>query len=236
MLINITASAEEYFKQIIACQAKNMKVNCVNLRIKAINIGCSSAGIELAYCLPGEEDENDIIIAFKDFILYVDHNSELALLNSVIDYKFDDNQHYQQNQNLRCSHNNKNNHKYINANGNGKLHIKAPYLYENHKKTENFEPQNENNSIFNEINKFIIEEINPWLARHKGMIKLIELYELNNGISISLEFSGGCKGCSMVQFTLKHNIEKLLKNKFKEIVLIKDLTEHVSGKNPYYID
>ena len=207
MLIDITESAKAHFKNIIASQAKEIKVKKLNLKIKVINPGSSKAGIELSYCLAGEQHPSDLPIDLKDFILYVDQNSEQALLDAIIDYR-SDNQ----------------------AGNDGKLHIKAPFLY---KKLDNSNA-NQNSLLFNEINQFIIEEINPWLARHKGMVKLSEVNELEEGVSVSLEFGGGCKGCSMINFTLKKGIEKTLKNKFSQIVLIKDITDHVTGKNPYY--
>ena len=207
MLINITEAAKAHFKDIIASQAKEIKVKKLNLKIKVTNPGSSKAGIELSYCLSGEQHPSDLPIDLKDFILYIDQNSEQALLDAIIDYR-SDNQ----------------------AGNDGKLHIKAPFLY---KKLDNSN-DNQNSLLFNEINQFIIEEINPWLARHKGTVKLSEVNELEEGVSVSLEFGGGCKGCRMINFTLKKGIEKTLKNKFSQIVLIKDITDHVTGKNPYY--
>lgn len=207
MLIDITEAAKIYFKEIIDSQAKEIKVNKLNLKIKVTDPGSSTVGIELSYCLAGEQHPSDIPINLKDFILYVEQNSEQALLDAIIDYR-SDNQ----------------------ASNDGKLHIKAPFLY---KKFDN-STDNQNSLLFNEINQFIMQEINPWLARHKGKVKLSEVNELNEGVSISLEFGGGCKGCSMINFTLKKGIEKTLKNKFTQIVLIKDITDHVTGKNPYY--
>ncbi|TDJ06254.1 MAG: hypothetical protein E2O68_05215 [Deltaproteobacteria bacterium] len=50
--------------------------------------------------------------------------------------------------------------------------------------------------------------------------------------SLFLQFSGGCQGCSQASATLRPGIERLLK--FYFINKIEDMTEHRSGKNPYY--
>lgn len=106
-----------------------------------------------------------------------------------------------------------------------KLSIKAPYLK---LPTE----QSNNLSLFDKINNFLIREINPTLARHGGMVQLITVSEEQQ--EVVLQFSGGCKGCSMVDFTLKHSIEKSLRSKFPEIVKITDITNHTDGKNAFY--
>ena len=189
MLIDITEAAKTHFKNIIDSQAKETKVKKLNLKIKVTDPGSSTAGIELSYCLAGEQHPSDIPINLKDFILYVEQNSEQALLDAIIDYRSDNQADNQ-------------------ASNDGKLHIKAPFLY---KKFDNF-TDNQNSLLFNEINQFIIQEINPWLARHKGMVKLSEVNELEEGVAVSLEFGGGCKGCSMINFTLKKGIEKIKGN------------------------
>lgn len=100
-----------------------------------------------------------------------------------------------------------------------KLSIKAPYL------TANID-------LFNKIKNFLATEINPILARHRGLIKLLTVNE-EIGEAV-LQFGGGCKGCSMVDFTLKHSIEKSLKAKFPEIKLIRDATDHTECNDAFY--
>lgn len=104
-----------------------------------------------------------------------------------------------------------------------KLSIKAPYL--KNKDITNF-------SFFDKINDFLIKEVNPILARHGGVVQLLSVNEEDK--EIVLQFGGGCKGCSMVDFTLKHSIEKSLKSKFPEIVSIKDITNHTDGQDAFY--
>ena len=64
-------------------------------------------------------------------------------------------------------------------------------------------------------------------------ILLFYFYQTSAEESGVLQFGGGCKGCSMIDLTLKQSIEKSLRNKFSEIVLIKDATNHAEGKNPF---
>jgi Fe/S biogenesis protein NfuA len=45
---------------------------------------------------------------------------------------------------------------------------------------------------------------------------------------------GGCRGCGMVDVTLKQGIEKLIRQNIPEISEIYDTTDHASGTNPYY--
>lgn len=106
-----------------------------------------------------------------------------------------------------------------------KLSIKAPYL-----KLPNSEDHDL--SFFDRINNFLIKEINPVLAKHGGMVQLVSVGAEQQ--EVVLQFSGGCKGCSMVDFTLKHSIEKSLKAKFPEIVTITDITNHMDGQNAFY--
>lgn len=194
MSLVLTESAKAHFAALIKAQPKKSQETILNLRIQAIDIGTAKANVEISYCPYGQEDSSDMAVDCGNFILYVEKGSELALTNAIIDYRIDE----------------------IN---NAKLHIKAPYL-----KDLDVKSDNKNISLFDKINFFLQKEINPVLARHNGLVELLEFNE-NHG-EIAVRFSGGCKGCSMVDFTLKNGIEKALKDKFPEILLVKDVTEH----------
>lgn len=103
-----------------------------------------------------------------------------------------------------------------------KLSIKAPYL--------KGEQLNEDASLEDRIQNVLDVEINPNLAMHGGSVALESL--IDESIVI-LRFSGGCQGCSMSTVTLKNGIERVLKEKFPEIVEIRDVTDHNEGDNPY---
>jgi len=104
----------------------------------------------------------------------------------------------------------------------GQLSIKAPYLKGRAPTTDR--------PLKEQLQYVIDTEINPNLAGHGGRVSLVDIVE---GGVVVLQFGGGCHGCGMVNITLKHGIEKTLKEKFPEIVEIRDVTDHTTGKDPY---
>ena len=104
----------------------------------------------------------------------------------------------------------------------GQLSIKAPFLKGRAPAT--------GSSLQEQIQFVIDSEINPNLAGHGGKVSLVDILE---GGIVVLQFGGGCHGCGMASITLKHGIEKTLKEKFPEIVEIRDATDHTTGKDPY---
>ncbi len=80
------------------------------------------------------------------------------------------------------------------------------------------------------VKKVIDEQINPALAMHGGFVHLIDVKDSK----VYIELGGGCKGCGMVDVTLKQGIETMLKQNVPEITEILDTTDHASGTNPYY--
>ena len=106
--------------------------------------------------------------------------------------------------------------------GEGQLSIKAPFL-----KGKGM-PEG---SLQEKIEYVIETEINPALAGHGGRVFLVNLLE--DKIAV-LQFGGGCHGCGMAHVTLKQGIEKSLKEKFPELIEIRDITDHTTGVDPYY--
>lgn len=104
----------------------------------------------------------------------------------------------------------------------GQLSIKAPYL-------KGHAPGSDS-SLRERIQYVIDSEINPNLASHGGRVKIVDILQEK---IVVLEFGGGCHGCGMAGVTLKHGIEKTLREKFPEIVEIQDATDHTTGKDPY---
>lgn len=84
--------------------------------------------------------------------------------------------------------------------------------------------------LFERVVFFIESEVNPELAGHGGMVRLVEITGANEAV---LQFGGGCQGCSMADITLKQGIEKNLCDRFPEITAVLDATDHASGDNPY---
>jgi Fe/S biogenesis protein NfuA len=80
--------------------------------------------------------------------------------------------------------------------------------------------------------RYVLEaEVNPRIAAHGGRVSLLEIDA--NGV-VLLQFGGGCHGCGMVDVTLKHGVEKTLRERVPEITEVRDATDHAGGSNPYY--
>jgi Fe/S biogenesis protein NfuA len=87
-------------------------------------------------------------------------------------------------------------------------------------------------SLVERLNYMIETDVNPGLASHGGKVVLIEITEDKTAV---LQFGGGCNGCSQVDVTLKHGIEKQMLVEFEgEILAVKDATEHEAGEHSYY--
>ncbi len=72
-------------------------------------------------------------------------------------------------------------------------------------------------------------EINPAVARHGGVVELIDVQDA----MVLLRMAGGCQGCGMADVTLRQGIEVLLKKRVPEIRGLVDVTDHSAGTNPY---
>ncbi|KRE88972.1 Fe/S biogenesis protein NfuA [Frateuria sp. Soil773] len=80
--------------------------------------------------------------------------------------------------------------------------------------------------------RYVLEaEVNPRIAAHGGRISLLEVSA--DGVVV-LQFGGGCHGCGMADVTLKHGVEKTLRERVPEITEVRDATDHSRGSNPYY--
>jgi Fe-S cluster biogenesis protein NfuA len=72
--------------------------------------------------------------------------------------------------------------------------------------------------------------INPAVAMHGGMVRLIDV----QGNTIFIQMGGGCQGCGMADVTLKQGIEVEIRAAIPEVGEILDTTDHAAGRNPYY--
>lgn len=108
-------------------------------------------------------------------------------------------------------------------NNKGNLTFKAPLL----KRTD----VPESAPLFEKLAHFFQTTVNPSLAGHGGFAKLESVSD--DGV-VKVSFSGGCKGCSLVNITLKDGIEANLKQAFpgqiKEVI---DTTEHEVTEDTY---
>jgi len=84
-----------------------------------------------------------------------------------------------------------------------------------------------------DIQKIIDEDINPGLAMHGGYISIHDFDEEHK--SLKLLMGGGCHGCASSKLTMMLGVERHLREEFPEIIDIADVTDHLTGEDPYYI-
>lgn len=84
--------------------------------------------------------------------------------------------------------------------------------------------------LADQIKQVLEEQINPFIASHGGGAELVAV----DGTVAYLRLSGGCQGCGMAQVTLRQGIEKALLEAIGELTGVVDVTDHMSGQNPYY--
>lgn len=83
--------------------------------------------------------------------------------------------------------------------------------------------------MIRQLEKLFDDKIRPALAGHGGNVQIIDID--NNKVFVKL--IGGCQGCSASKATLKGGIEETIKKHFTDIEEVVDLTDHLSGENPY---
>lgn len=81
-----------------------------------------------------------------------------------------------------------------------------------------------------QIIRLLQEEINPAIAAHGGRADLVAVADS----TAYLRLSGGCQGCGMASVTLSQGIEVAIKEAVPSITRVADVTDHMSGSNPYY--
>jgi Fe/S biogenesis protein NfuA len=84
--------------------------------------------------------------------------------------------------------------------------------------------------IAQSVQDILTKEVNPRLASHGGMIRLLEVKDH----VAYIEMGGGCVGCGLVDVTLRQGVEVAIKAAVPEIRAIIDTTDHASGTNPYF--
>lgn len=84
--------------------------------------------------------------------------------------------------------------------------------------------------LADQITQVLTEQINPFIASHGGGADLVAV----DGTVAYLRLSGGCQGCGMAQVTLRQGIERALLDSIDELTGVVDVTDHMSGQNPYY--
>jgi Fe/S biogenesis protein NfuA len=85
-------------------------------------------------------------------------------------------------------------------------------------------------AVAQRIQELLDTKINSGLAGHGGFVALLEYKDEVAYIA----FGGGCQGCGMVDVTLKHGVETMIREEIPEVKEIVDTTDHRAGENPYY--
>ena len=93
--------------------------------------------------------------------------------------------------------------------------------------SESFNPQ----EVKERIKEFVDEYINPALEGHNGHLA-VESFD-DEGL-LHVRLSGGCQGCAASKQTLQGQVSAYLIEEFPQITSIIDITDHTTGKNPYY--
>lgn len=177
----------------------------MNLRISVYNPGTQSAEIDVTFCPAGHEKKGEDGAA--------PHPDLTIFFKDFTLFVDKDSEQALQDAVIDFEEN---------ATG-GQLSIQAPFLKG---RTPDI------GSSLEERVQYVLEaEVNPSLGAHGGRVSLVSIEE---GGIVVLRFGGGCHGCGMVNVTLKHGIEKTLKEKFPEITEVRDVTDHATGENPYY--
>jgi Fe/S biogenesis protein NfuA len=91
-------------------------------------------------------------------------------------------------------------------------------------------PEEFKGTLAEKIVQVIDKQINPQIADHGGHVSLIDV----KGTEVIIQMGGGCQGCGMANVTLKNGVEVALKEAIPDITAVYDVTDHASGKNPYY--
>jgi Fe/S biogenesis protein NfuA len=89
----------------------------------------------------------------------------------------------------------------------------------------------EDSPLEDRINYVLHSEINPGLASHGGVVRLVEIEDAEVAI---LQFGGGCQGCGMVDMTLKEGVERTLLEQLPQLKAVRDVTDHTNRDNAYY--
>ena len=84
--------------------------------------------------------------------------------------------------------------------------------------------------IRDHVQQVLDTEINPSVAAHGGVIRLIDVKDNQ----VFIQMGGGCQGCGQADVTLKFGIENAIRAAVTGVGDILDVTDHASGRNPYY--
>ena len=82
----------------------------------------------------------------------------------------------------------------------------------------------------NRVQEILDSQINPYVASHGGVVRLIDVRDNN----VFVQMGGGCQGCGMANVTLRQGVEVAIRASIPEVGDILDTTDHAAGRNPFY--
>ncbi len=188
--VTVTDAAREKLLELIG----NAQSPVLGVRIIAEGSSPLNPEYSLAFVQEGEDFEDDTVLEFGEFNIYIDSDS-LALVQNV---KLD----------------------FVTSGMGGGFRIDKVLT----------PSQQAGGPLAEKLKRVIDEQINPALQLHGGFVQLIDVKDT----TAYIELGGGCKGCGMVDVTLKQGIEVMIKQQVPEITEVLDTTDHASGDNPYY--
>jgi len=87
-----------------------------------------------------------------------------------------------------------------------------------------------NEEVIAEIENLIVNQIQPSVAQHGGVVSL---QSYKDGVA-SMFMSGACSGCASSAYTLKMGIENLLTYHIAEVKSVEGVDDQHSEVAPYY--
>jgi Fe/S biogenesis protein NfuA len=91
-------------------------------------------------------------------------------------------------------------------------------------------PGNLKSDLARRVIAVLERDVNPSIAAHGGHAELVAI---ESSVAY-LRLGGGCVGCGMATVTLSQGIEVAITEAIPEIDAIIDVTDHASGRNPYF--
>lgn len=80
------------------------------------------------------------------------------------------------------------------------------------------------------LQQLMDERLNPAIESHGGFIEIADF--VNHIVYVRMQ--GGCQGCASSADTLKHGVERIIRQVFPLVEEVRDMTHHSEGTNPYY--
>jgi cystathionine gamma-synthase len=81
-----------------------------------------------------------------------------------------------------------------------------------------------------QVQRVLDEDVNPMIAAHGGRVTALDVAEGR----VRIRMEGGCQGCALAEVTVRQGIERVLRNRVREVVGVVDVTDHEAGTAPFF--